>query len=118
MQGDDARGERPAAPAPGTEGDEDRRAILARRQRFIALALVGLGGTASACAGGRDPTTANPDEPEVADGQGAAEGVSDPAEAEEGTPDEPGSPPAKRGKRKPRVHPTACLRIALPEDEP
>jgi hypothetical protein len=117
MHGDDERGER-RVPAAVSEGDEDRRAILARRQRFIALALAGLGGTAGACAGGRDPATTHPDDAEVAGGADSAEGGSDPAEAEDGTPDAADSPPGKRTKRKPRVPPGACLRIALPEDEP
>jgi hypothetical protein len=51
MRNDDDRGEPgepPGAPAATSEGDEDRRAILARRQRFIVLALAGLGGTVGA----------------------------------------------------------------------
>ncbi|MCX4243571.1 hypothetical protein [Paraliomyxa miuraensis] len=92
--------------------DEDRRMILARRQRFIALALAGLGGAAGACAG----RNAGSEHPEQADAdeageQDGAEGV-DPIDQPPPRPPKELDPPRRKWTR-----PQPCLRVDLPDDE-
>ena len=77
------------------EGDPDRAAILARRQRFVALAL---GGLASGCTPGK-PDTKPDDSIESAS---EAEGESGTTGEESGSSDETG--------------PAPCLKYDLPPD--
>jgi hypothetical protein len=78
----------PAEPAAAHGDDPDRAAILARRQRFIAIALSGLA-TATAC----DKPKADPSTPKD-------------AKADESKQDDKGAPPQ------------ACLKVAPPEPVP
>src|SRR5688572_6566974 len=75
--------------------DPDRAAILARRQRFIALALSGLAGTA-ACDKPTAPTTA----PTSDDGKAN----------DDGTPSDDGTPPPDTGPA-----PQVCLMVVAPQ---
>ena len=119
----------PADPSAAAQGDDpDRAAILARRQRFIALALSGLASTTACEKPKEDPSTpkdtkatqegkddkvaptqaclkvAPPTEPETGDSTGKPMPCLDVA------PPEP--EPGDDGK------PTACLKIAAPPPEP
>lgn len=85
------------------EHDDDRRVILARRQRFIALALAGLGGTSGACAG-RGAASEPPEQDET--------GGVDPVDKPPPRPPKELDPPRRKWTR-----PQPCLRIDLPDDE-
>lgn len=95
----------------GTEGDDDRRAILARRRRFIALTLAGLGG--SACS----PRKGESEPPEQADTEGEGETEASPSGV-----DPIDMPPPRPPKEIPRTRrkwtvPQSCLRVHLPDDD-
>ncbi len=92
------------------DADKDRQVILARRQRFIALALAGLGGTSCA---GRAAQSESPEQANAVDSEEPSnpDGV-DPLDKP------PPRPPKKlEPTRRKWTSPQACLRVALPEDE-
>lgn len=105
MDGDESR--------RASQADEDRRVILARRQRFIALALAGLGGASSACAG----RELGSESPEQADADGGAEEQPQPTEGVDPIDEPPPRPPKELDPpRRKWTGPQACLRIELPEE--
>jgi hypothetical protein len=119
----------PADPSAAQGDDPDRAAILARRQRFIALALSGLATTTACDKPKEDPSTPKETKApqEGKDDEGARPQpcleVSvpgpDPIEATTGRPQPcldvapPDPEPIDDG-----VPPHACLKIARPEPEP
>lgn len=105
MDDDESRG--------ASQVDEDRRVILARRQRFIALALAGLGGASSACAS-RERGSESPEQADATAGDTDAppqspDGV-DPIDKPPPRPPKELDPPRRKW-----TLPQACLRIDLPE---
>jgi hypothetical protein len=123
--GHDERERDPADPSAAAHGDDpDRAAILARRQRFIALALSGLA-TTSACEKPKEDPAAPKDgkaTQEGKDDKGApqpclnvtrvepeGESAGKPMPCLDVSPPEPEPDDGK---------PTACLKIAAPPPEP
>lgn len=98
----------PADPAAAQTDDPDRAAILARRQRFIAIALSGLASTTACEKPKEDPSAPK-------DGKAAQEGK-----------DDKGAPPQACLKVAPPEpeggdstgKPMPCLDVAVPEPEP
>lgn len=87
----------------GQDGDTDRAAILARRQRFIAMALTGLAATAAGCDNGKGKTS----------GSGAAK---PPTDEHPTAPSQPclkvrQTPSPDRGTT---AAPTPCLEVSVP----
>ncbi len=105
---------------PG-ERDEDRQAILARRRRFITLALVGL---TSSCGRAREPSSAGPRDAAEADPRKAADTEESETEGAHGV-DPIDRPPPREPKKyakprrnwKGRARGQPCLRVALPEED-
>lgn len=87
---------------PPHDDDPDRAAILARRKRFVALALTGLTTGAAACAPQACLRVADP-EPRPPDEQ-----PNQPVPADE----QPPSPEA------PQPAPQPCLKVAAPQPDP
>ena len=93
------------------DGDPDRAAILARRQRFIAIALSGLAGAAACDGCGPKPclNIATPDSVDPPNGDDPKDGAPHPCLSAVPEPDpvEPGDPKAK---------PQPCLEVARDPD--
>jgi len=109
---------RSSAMTPPADDEGDRAAILARRQRFIAIALSGLASTVACTApqpclnisqpadgkGTPDPTNANPDPTNP-----------DPTNPDPTNPDPTNPDPTNPD---PTATPRPCLEVAVPEEGP
>ncbi|MEZ4438951.1 MAG: hypothetical protein R3B72_07670 [Polyangiaceae bacterium] len=145
MSQDDDRD--PEVPTPPTPEDPARAAILARRRRFVAVALTTAGvATTSACdqprtclnvapvqQGGAPPmpclAPVEPDEPDAGAPDAGSADDSDAGSPDAGSPDagatgsttgdpDAGPPPAPpRPCLKPVLPPRACLKIAMPKPD-
>lgn len=101
--------------SPDADDDPDRAAILARRQRFVAIALSGLAATASeACRPQPHPclNVVGPEEPQPDAPQDGSE--TPPAEPPAETPVEE-APTETSAAEGPEANPTPCLNVVRPK---
>lgn len=118
----DDRPKDPPGESPDLEGDPDRAAILARRQRFVALALSGL---AASCTAKTQPQpcldVARPQDPVDPEPQPclkvAAPGPSEPETPPATDPQPwPGAQPEPEAQPDSQPAPTPCLKVAPPPE--